>query len=259
MTRWLPPLLLLAAAPLAIAWAARRHRGVLEGEGGRIAVLGAMTFALAAALEIGLGRVLRSLLEAVGVPGELGSLVLVGLAVALAHEPLRAGTYRHFLPAEPSGRRRAASLLYGLGYGGAMAALAALVLLSGLALEALGGDGVRALGFGEGLARRADMRAAFSGVEPWRGWLAALDQMLWAIFQVGACLFVALRPLRRALLLLPLHAALVAGVLYAAERSLQLETAAHGAAGLLGALLATLAWRSRAAVAQGDSERSSVT
>ena len=138
-----------------------------------------------------------------------------------------------------------------------MAGLAAVVLLTGFTLEALGGDGVRALGFGEQLARRADIRAAFSGVEPWRPWLAALDQGLWALFQVGSCLWVAKRPARRALLLLLLHAVLVAAVLYAAERSLQLETAAHGAAGLLGALLATLAWRSGAD--QGVSERSSVT
>ncbi len=257
MIRAIPPLLLLLVAPLAIAWVGRRYRELLEGEGRRIAVLGAMTFALAAALEIGLGRVLRAILESTGVPGELGSAALIGVAVALAHEPLRAGTYRHFLPAEPRERRRTSALLFGLGYGGAMAGLASLVLLTGLALEALGGDGVRALGFGEGLARRADIRAAFSGIEPWRPWLAALDQLLWAIFQVGACLWVAGRPLRRLFVLLPLHALLVGAVLHAAEQSLELETAAHGAAGLLGALLATLAWRSGAG--QGVSERSSVT
>jgi len=256
LIRALPALLLVVAAPLAIHFASRRHRTVLEGEGGRIAALGAMTFALAAALEIGFGRVLRALLESVGVPGELASVTLIGVVVALAHEPLRAGTYRHFLPAEPGERRRASGLLFGLGYGGAMAALAAMVLLSGIVLEALGGEGVRALGFGEGLARRADMRAAFSGVEPWRPWLAALDQGMWAIFQVGACLWVGARPIGRALVLLPVHASLVAAVLFAAERSLQLETAAHGAAGLLGTLLAALAWRSDA---QGVSERSSVT
>lgn len=256
--RALAPLLLLLVAPIAIAWAGCRFREPLENEGRRIAVLGAMTFALAAALEIGLGRVLRAVLESTGAPGELGSAALIGVVVALAHEPLRAGTYRHFLPAEPTERRRSSALLFGLGYGGAMAGLAALVLLTGFALEALGGDGVRALGFGEGLARRADIRAAFSGIEPWRPWLAALDQLLWAIFQVGACLWVAVRPVRRALVLLPLHAVLVAAVLYAAEQSLELETAAHGAAGLLGSLMAILAWRSRAE-AQGDSERSSVT
>lgn len=257
MIRALPAVLLLLAPLLAIGWARRRHAEVLEGEGGRIAILGAMTFALAAALEIGLGRGLRALLESSGPAGEIGTAALVGVAVALAHEPLRIGTYRHFLPAEPAQRRRASGLLYGLGYGGAMAGLAAFVLLTGFALEALGGDGARALGFGEGLARRADIRAAFAGVEPWRPWLAALDQSLWALFQVGACLFVAGRSIGRALLLVPLHAALVAGVLLAVEHSLQLETAAHGAAGFLGIALAILAWRRDSA--QGVSDRSSVT
>ncbi len=253
MSRALPALLLLLAAPLAIRWASRRHRELLEGEGSRLALLGAMTFALAAALEIGFGRALKALLESSAVPGEVATAALVGLAVALAHEPLRYATHRHFLPDEPASRRRASGLLYGLGYGGAMAGLAAFVLLVGVALELLGGEGTRALGFGEGLARRADLRAAFAGVEPWRPWLAAFDQALWGLFQVGACLFVGRRSLGRLALLLPLHAALVAAVLLAAERSLQLETAAHGAAGLLGIALATLAWR------QGVSERSSVT
>jgi len=257
MIRALPALLLLLAAPLAIRWARRRHRLSLEGEGARIAVLGAMTFALAAALELGLGRALKAQLESGGAPGEVAVAALIGLAVALAHEPLRYATHHHFLPAEPRERHRASGLLYGLGYGGAMAGLAALVLLVGIALELLGGEGTRALGFGEGLARRADLRATFAELEPWRPWLAAFDQLLWGIFQVGACLFVGRRSLLRPGLLVLLHGGLVAAVLLAAERSLQLETAAHGAAGFLGIALAILAWREGAG--QGVSERSSVT
>ena len=61
-------------------------------------------------------------------------------------------------------------------------------------------------------------------------------------------------PERVSLVVLP--GALVAAVLAAAERSLQMETAAQGAAGLLGIAFAIVAWREGA---QGVSEASSVT
>ena len=195
MSLWLRaiPALALCGVPVAFVWwMARRRRGALEDQGGRIALLGSMTFALAAALELGLGGVLRGALEGRAV-GAGTAAIAVGCVVAAAHEPLRFFTYRNFLPGRGEAGEPSASsaLLYGLGWGAAMAGLAGFSLLVAFGLAALGGDGVRAIGFGDGIAHRADLRSAFAGVEPWRVWVMMADALAWASLQVGLARLVA--------------------------------------------------------------------
>ena len=216
------PALVLAVLPLGLTWAfVRRARERTNGESGRVALLGAMTFALAAALELGVGRVLQQALEE-RVLAPWQAAVAIGLVVALAHEPLRFFTYRSFLPDRTGAGRadRTSALVYGAGWGAAMASLAAFGLLTAAVLTELGGEGVRDLGFGKGLAHRADVRAAFADHEPWRVWLMALDALAWSLFAVGLARLAARGRLLHLALTFGLHAVAVTSATLARDGAL---------------------------------------